>query len=386
MLMIKTFLKDVFICSLSAFGGPEAHYGVFTKQLVEKKGYLTADELLEWMALTSLLPGPSSTQTITAIGYQKGGVKLAFLTLMVWALPIVILMTGLTFFISELADVEAVIQSVAALGFMAIGFLVFGAYKISKKALVSKITLALFLVSFSISLFVRSFYIFPLLIIGSGVIHAMLKPSTSKERTLLEWNIPLLIGILFLLGWGLLHPLLETVPFLQLSSVFTGFGSLVLGGGNVVIPYMYETLVEGYGWISSDDFLAGLGLIQGMPGPMFSFSAWVAGLSFQENPVIQISAGLTGAFFLFLPGTLFIFLVAPVWNQLRLSPRIKPALSGVLAGAAGLVVSTAILIVISTELSFNSILLIGITLVLLFLKKIPVPIILVIILGLGIFL
>lgn len=384
--MTKTFLKDVFICSLSAFGGPEAHYGVFTKQLVEKKGYLTADELLEWMALTSLLPGPSSTQTITAIGYQKGGVKLALLTLMVWALPIVLIMIGLTFLITELSEVQAVIQSVAALGWMAIGFLVFGAYKITKKALVSRITLWLFLVSFTLSLLIRSFYIFPVLLIGSGLIHTLFKPSASKDRLVIKWNVPLLIGILSLVGWGLIHPLLGAVPFIQLSSLFTGFGSLVLGGGNVVIPYMYETLVEGYGWISSEDFLAGLGLIQGMPGPMFSFSAWVAGLSFQENPLIQVSAGLTSALFLFLPGTLFIFLVAPVWNQVRLSPRIKPALKGVLAAAAGLVVSTALLILLATEIDFTSGFLIGITLVLLNLKKIPVPLILVIILGLGILL
>lgn len=384
--MTKTFLKDVFICSLSAFGGPEAHYGVFTKQLVEKKGYLTADELLEWMALTSLLPGPSSTQTITAIGYQKGGVKLALLTLMVWALPIVLIMIGLTFLVTELSEVQAVIQSVAALGWMAIGFLVFGAYKITKKALVSRITLWLFLVSFTLSLLIRSFYIFPVLLIGSGLIHTLFKPSASKDRLVIKWNVPLLIGILSLVGWGLIHPFLGAVPFLQLSSLFTGFGSLVLGGGNVVIPYMYETLVEGYGWISSEAFLAGLGLIQGMPGPMFSFSAWVAGLSFQENPLIQVSAGLTGALFLFLPGTLFIFLVAPVWNQVRLSPRIKPALKGVLAAAAGLVVSTALLILLATEIDFTSGFLIGITLVLLSLKKIPVPLILVIILGLGILL
>jgi chromate transporter len=384
--MIKSFLKDVFICSLSAFGGPEAHYGVFTKQLVEKKGYLTADELLEWMALTSLLPGPSSTQTITAIGYQKGGIKLAFLTLMVWALPIVLIMIGLTFLVTELSEVQAVIKSVAALGWMAIGFLVFGAYKISKKALVSRITVWLFLVSFTLSLFIRSFYIFPVLLVGSGLIHTLFKPSASKDRLVIKWNVPLLIGILSLVGWGLIHPYLGAVPLIQLSSLFTGFGSLVLGGGNVVIPYMYETLVEGYGWISSEDFLAGLGLIQGMPGPMFSFSAWVAGLSFQENPFIQVSAGLTGALFLFLPGTLFIFLVAPVWNQVRLSPQIKPALKGVLAAAAGLVVSTALLILFATEIDFTSGLLIGVTLVLLGLKKIPVPLILVIILGLGILL
>ena len=67
------YLKDVFLCSLVAFGGPEAHLGVFLDRLVQKKKYLSEKALLEWMALCSFLPGPTSTQVITAIGLEKGG-------------------------------------------------------------------------------------------------------------------------------------------------------------------------------------------------------------------------------------------------------------------------------------------------------------------------
>ena len=382
--MKTAFLKDVFICSLSAFGGPEAHYGVFTKQLVEKKGYLSADELLEWMALTSFLPGPSSTQTITAIGYQKGGVKLAFLTLLVWAFPMVSIMTGLTFLVSELAGVEGLVQSLRSLSLMALGFLIYGAIKLSQKAVVSKLTLGLFIFSFGVTLWFRSFYLFPLLFIASGAIYLLFHPNPDAKKMTLQWNIPLLMVVLLFVLWGFIHPLLGAVPFLQMTSLFTGFGSLVLGGGNVVIPYMYETLVVDYGWISSEAFLAGLGLIQGLPGPMFSFSAWVAGLSFQGNPITQIGAGLTGALFLFLPGTLFIFLVAPLWNQLKHS-SIKPALKGVIAAASGLVASTAVLLLSDVPVEVGAIGIIALTVVLLFIRKIPVPMILGLILITGFF-
>jgi chromate transporter len=382
--MIKSFLKDVFICSLSAFGGPEAHYGVFTKQLVEKKGYLTADELLEWMALTSLLPGPSSTQTITAIGYQKGGIKLSLLTLLVWALPMVIIMTGLTFLVSELAGVEVVIQSLRSLGLMALGFLIYGTYKLAKKAVVSKLTFILFILSFGLTLWIRSFYLFPVILIASGVTNLLFHPQPESKKITVKWNIPLLLGVLLLVLWGFIHPLLGAVPFLQMTSLFTGFGSLVLGGGNVVIPYMYETLVVDYAWISSEAFLAGLGLIQGLPGPMFSFSAWIAGLSFQGDPVTQVGAGLTGALFLFLPGTLFIFLVAPLWNQIKQS-SLKPALKGVIAGASGLVASTAFLLLREVPIEFGTISIIGLTLFLLLIKKVPVPLLLGLILVTGFF-
>ncbi len=87
-----TFLRDVFVCSLGAYGGPEAHMGVFIDQMVSKKHYLTEDELVELMALCSILPGPTSTQTIVSIGYKTGGPVLALLTMLVWALPVLVVM------------------------------------------------------------------------------------------------------------------------------------------------------------------------------------------------------------------------------------------------------------------------------------------------------
>src|SRR5690554_5275501 len=93
----STFLLDVFICSLGSYGGPEAHFGVFTDQLVTKKKYLTEEELAELIALTTILPGPSSTQSIVAIGHKVGGPILAFLTMLVWALPVLIMMTAMSF-------------------------------------------------------------------------------------------------------------------------------------------------------------------------------------------------------------------------------------------------------------------------------------------------
>ena len=79
------------MCSLVAFGGPEAHLGVFLDRLVVKKNYLTEKALMEWMALCSFLPGPTSTQVITGIGLERGGRSLALLTLVVWALPMILL-------------------------------------------------------------------------------------------------------------------------------------------------------------------------------------------------------------------------------------------------------------------------------------------------------
>mgnify|MGYP005688099605 CR=1 FL=1 len=93
----SSFLKDVFMWSRVSFGGPEPHLGVFLDRLVVKKNYLTEKALMEWMALCSFLPGPTSTQVITGIGLERGARSLALLTLVVWALPMILLMGCLSF-------------------------------------------------------------------------------------------------------------------------------------------------------------------------------------------------------------------------------------------------------------------------------------------------
>ncbi len=384
--MIKDFLKDVFICSLSAFGGPEAHYGVFTSQLVERKQYLSEAELLEWMALCTLLPGPSSTQVITAIGYQKGGVKLALLTLLVWALPIVLVMTGLTFVVSQLAGFSFLNAWVLSLSAMATAFVLFGGIKLSQKAVKDSLTGLIWLAAIGVTLFYRSFYIFPLVMAVGGIITALTSNSKIEpsSKTRIGFSKPLLIGVIAVIAFGMMHPLLGAFPLLQRFSVFSGFGSLVIGGGNVVIPYMIETLVVQYQWLTQDLFLAGLGFIQGMPGPMFGFSAWAGGLSYtNQGPIIQSLSALGSAVGLFLPGTLFIFLVAPVWPKIKALPWIKPTLKGVIAAAAGIILSTAWQLLMAFEFSIAPWTLLFVTLFLLIMKKVPIPFIVLFNLGLG---
>lgn len=141
----RTFLKDVFICSLGAYGGPEAHYGVFTDQLVIKKKYLSEEELVELIALTGILPGPSSTQTIVSIGYKVGGPLLALLTMLVWALPVIIVMTLLSFLSQFLSKMNISQDSLRYIGPMAVGFIIVAAYRIGRKWLKIKLLLRCYL-------------------------------------------------------------------------------------------------------------------------------------------------------------------------------------------------------------------------------------------------
>ena len=176
----RTFLKDVLICSLGAYGGPEAHYGVFTDQMVIKKNYLTEEELVELIALTGILPGPSSTQTIVAIGYKMGGPLLALLTMLVWALPVLILMTLLSFLSQFLGNMNISQDGLRYIGPMAVGFIVVASYHIGRKVVTDQITILLLLLGGITTYFIRQPWIYPLVLILGGVVSII----TSKEKNL----------------------------------------------------------------------------------------------------------------------------------------------------------------------------------------------------------
>ncbi|RZK28799.1 MAG: chromate transporter, partial [Hymenobacter sp.] len=125
------FLKDVAGLACTAFGGPQAHLAMMLRLLVAKRRYLTAAELLELQALCALLPGPTSTQTITAIGLRLGGPNLAYLTLIIWCLPAVLIMTVAGLLLSHV-DGGRTAQVVQFVQPVAVGFVAFSAYRIAE--------------------------------------------------------------------------------------------------------------------------------------------------------------------------------------------------------------------------------------------------------------
>ncbi|WP_091267812.1 chromate efflux transporter [Alkalibacterium thalassium] len=373
----STFLKDVLVCSLGAFGGPEAHYGVFTDQMVLKKEYLTEEDIVELMALCAFLPGPSSTQTIIAIGYKMGGPLLALLTMLVWALPALAIMTTLSF-LYQFLDVWNISPDVLRyVGPMAVGFIILAAYKIGKKVVYDKLTLLLFLFGAITTYFIRSAWIFPLVFLIGG----LLTLSITREENLwykVKLNPPykyMALFIFFTLGSMLAAFLFEN----QLVSLFERFyryGYLVVGGGQVVVPLMYTELVDVNAFMSSDQFLTGYGLVQGMPGPMFSFSAYAGGMAVQNPTVLtQILGALAGGIGIFLPGVLLIYFVYPMWERLKLVKGFRVALKGVTAVAGGLVTVAAVIITQQSGPTWDNLLVTLFTLVLLYTKKVPVPVI-----------
>lgn len=380
-----TYLKDVLVCSLGAYGGPEAHYGVFTDQMVVKKDYLREEELVELIALCSILPGPTSTQTIVAIGYKTGGPLLALLTMLVWALPVLTIMSLLSFLYLFLDRLNVSQEGLRYIGPMAVGFIIVAAFRIGKKVIIDKTSLLLLLMGGITTYFIRDPWIFPLVLILGGVVSVM----TSDEKNM--WNRikisppwPYLTAFATFAIGSLVAVMIWDNRILQLFERFYRYGYLVFGGGQVVVPVMHSELVDINHFLTNQEFLTGYGLVQGLPGPMFSFSAYAGGMATRGgSSLTQVFGSIAGGIGIFLPGLLLIYFIYPIWENLKKIRGIKVSLKGINAVAGGLISVSAIILMQKSGFMIDNLIVTLLTVALLLSRKLPTPLIVILVLIAG---
>ena len=349
--MNTAFLKDILILSFSAFGGPSAHIALALDHLVKRKNYLTEEELVELMALCSILPGPTSTQTITSIGYKLGGPVLALLTLATWVMPAIIGMSLLSFGYVYLQQQSFSLDFLRFIPAVAVGFVIYAAYKIGHKVVKSKLTGALFLLSGIAAIIFRSPWAFPIILLVGGLVSDLTgedEAVANVERPKIQWKFLFLFALIFL--GSFLAVQIFPNKSVALFESFYRFGSLVFGGGQVLIPIMQTEVVDAKNWLTNEEFLTGYGLVQGMPGPVFSFSAFAGGLAMRDG--MQVLGCLLGAIGIFLPGTLLIFFVYPAWNYLKQYRHIRKAMPGINAAAGGLILAAVYVLGSSLEVTW----------------------------------
>ncbi|MDT8389840.1 MAG: chromate efflux transporter [Lentisphaeria bacterium] len=371
------FLGDVFICSLGAYGGPEAHLGVFTEQMVVRRKYLDESELIELVALCSMLPGPTSTQTIVSIGYRTGGPVLALLTMLVWALPVLTVMTILSFLYQFLAGRGISADGLRYVGPMAVGFIILAAFRIGRKVVKDRSTALLMVFGAVTTYLIRAPWIFPLVLIIGGAVAIL----TEREKNLWNrvrikppWRYLIVFALLALGGLTL-----EGVTHHRLVHVFENFyryGYLVFGGGQVVVPVMHSELVQVRGYMTNQEFMTGYGLVQGLPGPMFSFAAYAGGLAARGGSgAFQVLGAVLGGIGIFLPGLLLIYFVYPVWESLKRIRAVRVSLRGVNAVAGGLIAIAAVILMQAGGPRLDNLLVTVVTVALLATRKVPAPLI-----------
>ncbi len=342
------FLKDVLALSVTAFGGPQAFLAMLLERMVKKHAYISEDELWELNALCNILPGPSSTQLISAIGFRVGGPNLAYLALLVWILPATLIMTATAVLIQFLQD-----HTPGALGFarfiqpMAIGFIIFAAQKTITKMVKSTEAMILMLISAFVSFFYSSPYIFPAMLVLGGLstsIKYKNQPKSEEDKKLvIKWaNFYLWAGVLILAAAA--GAITNFQPILLFENFYRN-GSLIFGGGQVLVPYLYTEFVDFKHFLTSEEFLTGYAISQGIPGPTFSFSSYIGALSMRDFGITGfLIGGLMAAAGIFLPGIFLIFFVIRFWDQLKLYRPVRAALEGINAVSCGMLIAAAYLL------------------------------------------
>jgi chromate transporter len=372
---ILLYLLDVLKLAATAFGGPQMHFTQFHKIFVLKRNYVTEEELKELNSLCSMLPGPTSTQTITAIGYSIGGPGLAFMTLAIWVLPASILMLSFALLLSLLDITNPRLDFLKYLQPMAVGFIIYAAYQIKNLFVKRTHHWVLMFLSTVLAIVIETPLFFPLILLVGGFVSSQINKANYRDvkpiKNILWKNFFLFVGV-FLMA-AILGALTKNKAFLLFENTYR-FGSIVFGGGHVLIPMMYNQFVEFKHYIEPTTFLAGVGILQAIPGPVFSFSTYAGAMALNEWGIWgQVLGGAIGTIAIFLPGILLIFFVYPIWAQVKNYSPIKNAIEGINATSAGLVLSSAYLLFEPLQVNEPNMLVLLGTLFLLLTTKIPSP-------------
>ena len=328
------FLLDILILACTSFGGPQVHFALFLDRLVKKRAYLSEEELFEIQALCSVLPGPTSTQMITAIGLKRGGASLAYLTLLCWITPAVLIMTAAALGMTLLRN-NSILHYVLPVG---IGLILQAGWYMAKKVITGPMYVIILLVTLFLGIAFQSPYIFPLVLLLGGIVSSFNYkdfPRQNKHKFVIPWaNFHLYWGFLLLLA--IIGHFTDYFP-IRIFENFYRNGSLVFGGGHILAPVLYTEFVEFKHLIDSESFLTGMSLSQTLPGPVFALTSYLGVLLMKEYGILgELAGSAIGAIGIFLPGTFLIFFVFRIWVQLKQYRFIRASLAGIQAASVGL--------------------------------------------------
>ncbi len=369
----------MFVLACTAFGGPQVHISMFLKRLVIDRRYLTEAEFLEINALCNVLPGPSSTQSITAIGYKQGGPLLALITLLIWALPASIIVTLLVLSFTIFSSVN--LSFTKFITPMAIGFIIAGAYTVGKAVIKDTLSIVLFLGAAIAGVFFTNPYVYPLIIVAGALAANIFIKGYNFEPlkgVKIKWQyIISFFGILILAA--IIGKISQHRSVLLFENIYR-FGSLVYGGGNVLVPLMYEQFVHFKEYMTAQEFSIGYGLVQALPGPIFTLGTFASGMSMKSYGLWwQLLGCIIGMVAIFLPGVLLIFFFYPIWQQVKKYPIFMKSVKGSNAVSTGLIISAAFILaqplLLQGTMQIQNAIVITLTFIIVAFTKLPSPVV-----------
>lgn len=337
-------LWEIFLVSLklgcTSFGGPTAHLGYFQNEYVQKRKWLSDHDYSQLVALSQFLPGPASSQVGMGIGLLRGGIFGSIVSFLGFTLPSVLLLIAFAYFSTQ---TELEMGWVHSLKLVAVAIVAQAIFDMSKKLILS---IRHFIIAL-LALVVVLLWMHPLaqvtaIFVASVIGYQFFKKTTERDD-LKEAVIPiskttgvcfLALFVILLVGLPVASPFIQYEWFTMIEKFYLS-GALVFGGGHVVLPLLEAQFVQS-GLMSSSDFLAGYGMTQAVPGPLFTFASYIG----------MVIAGVPGVIIatvaIFLPAFLLIVGAMPFWLALNRIAGLRGAIAGANAAVVGILAAAFI--------------------------------------------
>lgn len=330
--VFRVFLK----LGTASFGGPVAHLGYFRAEFVERRRWLSEQAYVDLVALSQFLPGPASSQTGFAIGLMRGGYPGGLAAWLGFTLPSALVMLFFAWGLGSFAGTSWGVGLLHGLKLVAVAIVAQAVMGMARSLCPDKVRATIAVIAIGVVLIVPGSPGQIAAILVGGLIGLSLCRGDVEQGGAIALPMSRRIGSACLAMFFLLLAL-AFIPAgntaIGLFDAFYRSGALVFGGGHVVLPLLRHAVVTP-GWISDSAFLAGYGAAQAVPGPLFTFAAYL-GAAVAVPP-----GGAPGAAIallaIFLPGMLVLVGTLPFWQALRARPRAQAAMQGVNAAVVGL--------------------------------------------------
>ncbi|WP_227938264.1 chromate transporter [Alkalihalobacillus deserti] len=338
MLLVEIFLVSTRL-GFTSFGGPVAHLGYFHEEYVRKRKWMDEKGYADLVALCQFLPGPASSQVGIGIGVVRAGILGGIISFLGFTLPSVIALILFALLLQSFGFSDSGwIHGLKIVAVVVVAHAILGMAK-NLTPDVQRKTIALFAVVVTL-LWQTAFTQVGVILLAGLAGFFLYRQLTINEAVTDTTSFALsrrfaVICLIVFVGLLVALPLIREATTSNWIAMFDSFyraGSLVFGGGHVVLPLLEREFVPS-GWLSEEQFLAGYGAAQAVPGPLFTFAAYIGAV------INGWQGGLVATIAIFLPAFLLILGTFPFWNFLRQNYKIKAALMGVNAAVVGILIS-----------------------------------------------
>jgi chromate transporter len=332
--VLLAFLK----LGLTSFGGPVAHLGYFRAEFVERRKWLDDKSYSDLVALCQFLPGPASSQVGMALGLGRAGWPGALAAWLGFTLPSAIALIAFAFGVAQWAALaqSGAVHGLKVVAVAVVAQAVWGMGKsLCPDRLRAGVAVAAALLVLAIPTAVGQI---AAIVVGAAVGRWMLPLGRLPAAQHRDYGVSRTAGAILLLLFAALLVLLPVLaaltksPALAAIAVFYQAGALVFGGGHVVLPLLQAGVVPN-GWVSNDAFLAGYGAAQAVPGPLFTFAAYLGAV--MPGPLGGWVGGLTLLVAIFVPAFLLVVGALPFWESLRQRDGVQRSMAGINAAVVG---------------------------------------------------